>query len=75
MIKAALNLVQRNPDPLAFLIAGVMLVAYELEIFVVTEDLLLGAFMVAAAARSMLNTRSLNEKVGVELEASEESDA
>jgi hypothetical protein len=33
MINAALALVRRNPDPLAFIIAGVMLVAYELEIF------------------------------------------
>ena len=67
MIHAALALVRRNSDPLAFIIAGVMLVAYELEIFAVTEDLLLGVFMVAAAARSVVQSRSLTEPVAVDL--------
>ena len=68
MIRTALSLVQRNPDPLAFLLAGIMLIAYELEIFVVTEDLLLAAFMIAAAVRSVLKSRSLTAPVGVDLD-------
>lgn len=56
MLQSALSLVRNNPDPLAFVVAGVMLIAYELEVFIVTEDLLLGAFMVAAAVRSMLKS-------------------
>ena len=61
MIKAALTLVRNNPDPLAFVVAGVMLIAYEVGAFVVTEDLLLGAFMVAAAIRSMLKQQPMPE--------------
>lgn len=68
MINAALNLVRNNPDPLAFVVAGVMLIAYEVGAFVVTEDLLLGAFMVAAAMRSMMQRRSLSAPVAVEVD-------
>ena len=67
MINAALSLVRNNPDPLAFLIAGVMLVAYECGVVVLTEDALLGAFMVAAALRSMIKSRSVSAPVAVDL--------
>jgi len=75
MIQSALSLVRNHPDPLAFLIAGVMLVAYECGIVVVTEDIMLGAFMVAAAARSMIKTRSLSGTVDVDLDDAGDCDA
>lgn len=75
MIHSALALVRRNPDPLAFVIAGVMLIAYELEIFAVTEDVMLGVFMVAAAARSVVSSRSLTEPVAVDLGDGESPEA
>ena len=73
MINAELNLVRNNPDPLAFVVAGVLLIAYELGAFVVTEDLLLGAFMVAAAIRSMMKKQPMPEVAPAVTAAAEDS--